>query len=908
MALGCFLLLGCLLVPVSQSGSEEGAPRVLEALQVQSSDAWWVRPLLGSEQVLAATVGDPGLSLAPTTGGPEGDLPSGIAYTVDGSQYLVAHRDSRNVLVFDATTRAFVSEIALSGSPLDLAVSPDGLWAATANGFEGTVSLIDLSSSTETAAITVGDVPMSLDFTPDSARIAVANFAGGSLSSIDVASATELFEVSLGSLVASLSFAFESGASSLGGTDLICTGANTAVVPLFFDDELAFCDLSSGAVNRLPVTADPRGMAFAETPGRLAVSHTGSARTVTVVDPAAQTVIQSWTTTIDLSGPIAIRLNGARAAVAVQNAVLVLNLTTGAAGPVLNTASVSQLLTTADGQFALGVGFNGPLISYNGQNLVAQTNQSLSVNVGAVSPVAATAVMTGPLFGEQVVSVTTDGGAAGLVAVETSGVAPEADASRRVAVSADGRIAVATNVLSDNASVIDLKSGALLGVVATGDRPSGVAITPDGATAVVANLDSTFATLIDLGSLTTREVPISTRASEVRVSADGQFAYLSVVSNGDGVWRLDIAAGASSGGKLLTGNMGGVGGAFSQSSGLELSPDGSTLVACGSFDDVVTLIDTASWSVRATLPAAQFPVKAVFSPDGSKLYVSARTSQELIAFDLTPTGGVEVGRAPLGFSPLEFVVNAAGTRAFGLDTSNAELEVVDLGALSVIASLPLAGTGIDLVYDASDDSVEVISGGATTTLGGSVGFEVSESGSWERFDATTLQRIGGAETGLATSDLQLAGGRVAATAIRNDELVVGPSAPSLRADTIAVSTAAGGTQSLALDAGAARAGDLYLVLGSASGTSPGLPLDGQLIPLQLDNYTLTTLNSANSGAYVNTLGALDASGQGSAAIAVPAGVLTGLAGVSVDHAFVALDPVFASVRFASNPVALRLID
>ncbi|HKX46725.1 MAG TPA: hypothetical protein VJP77_08475, partial [Planctomycetota bacterium] len=111
-------------------------------------------------------------------------------------------------------------------------------------------------------------------------------------------------------------------------------------------------------------------------------------------------------------------------------------------------------------------------------------------------------------------------------------------------------------------------------------------------------------------------------------------------------------------------------------------------------------------------------------------------------------------------------------------------------------------------------------------------------------------------------------------------------APALAADVAAVSLSAGGTQSLALDAGTDRAGHVHLVLGSATGTA-GILVDGVHLPLDVDAYTLATLAGANGPLFPGTLGVLDGCGKGSAAIAVPAGVDPALAGIDLHHAFLA---------------------
>jgi hypothetical protein len=130
--------------------------------------------------------------------------------------------------------------------------------------------------------------------------------------------------------------------------------------------------------------------------------------------------------------------------------------------------------------------------------------------------------------------------------------------------------------------------------------------------------------------------------------------------------------------------------------------------------------------------------------------------------------------------------------------------------------------------------------------------------------------------------------------------------PPLEADVEAISVSLGGTQHLDLDAGTDRAGAPYLVLGSASGTAPGIPLDNVVLPLGFDAYTTLTLTSANNGPFQGTFGLLDACGRATAQIVVPAGTDGTLAGLALDHAFLTLDLSSFTVGFASNAAGLSL--
>jgi len=129
-----------------------------------------------------------------------------------------------------------------------------------------------------------------------------------------------------------------------------------------------------------------------------------------------------------------------------------------------------------------------------------------------------------------------------------------------------------------------------------------------------------------------------------------------------------------------------------------------------------------------------------------------------------------------------------------------------------------------------------------------------------------------------------------------------PVAP-LTADVPSLSLVGGGVQALALSA-PAHPSELYWVLGSITGTSPGIAVDGQMIPLTLDAYTLQTLAAPNQAHLSGTLGALDTSGAGTAAIVIPPASDPALAGLTLYHAFVTLA---GQVTSASNAVSLTLI-
>jgi hypothetical protein len=135
---------------------------------------------------------------------------------------------------------------------------------------------------------------------------------------------------------------------------------------------------------------------------------------------------------------------------------------------------------------------------------------------------------------------------------------------------------------------------------------------------------------------------------------------------------------------------------------------------------------------------------------------------------------------------------------------------------------------------------------------------------------------------------------------------IGP-APSLTADTFTVSASLGGAQNYTYAPGAAFAGDFYLIVGSLSGWSPGLPLgNGFVLPINFDALTELSLQFQNTSILVNTAGTMPPSGQIQAQLNLPPGVLTFLAGWTLHFAALSHQSP-QHCTHVSNPVPLTLL-
>lgn len=860
---------------------------------------------------------DPSVQAAPTSQAPDGDSPSGVAFTPDGSRYLIAHRDTQNVLVYATATDALIAAVDLSGSPTDLAISPDGSHAATANVFEGTVSVIDLATLAEVSAASVSARPSSLEFTPDSARVVVVSGEEQVLDVVDLGTAAVTQSVAVPGVRDELREVIPQNATLLSGPPFRCINSATVAIPLTELDQLAFVDLNTGAVETLDTDFAPRGLDYLPALDLLAVAHVDFQYRVTLVDTANRSILQTVSYPTMLSGPVALKPDGTKIATAHGPLLHVADVATGTVSAGILSGFCVDVQSLSNGTQFFAAGTRSLLVSFDNPLQNSNLQGSLDIDLFDASPVDGNVVAVEVLRSEDKHRFDTALPTGQYLGASPTGPAVEADKPRRLAVSSDGQVAVTLNYLSRDLSIIDLQTLTLTGSVDLGALPQSVAITPDGTKAVVGQTASTIA-VVDLAAQTVQQIappepagaPFT--AGQIRISPDSRFAYVPSYAS-DLMHRLDLLSGAATPLSLPIGNIELTGTSdFFRDPAVELSPDGSLLAVCANQSNVVTLIDTASWSVRDTIPVGSTPSTLAFLPDGTGFVVGVEGqflvpgTAELIEFFIDPNDVIEGNRIPLSSAPQGLAVDASGTRAFAIGTLPFnELEVADLLLNLNLGAVPLPGAPRDLVYDSIRDKVDVLAGGPQ--------FDVKTPGLFQReahllridpSDLTVEDRV---DLDFDCTDMQAGGGTLAVTAIDENFIVVKSQQDELEADVLAVSTSSGGTQSLQIDFGVGYAGDVYLLLGSANGNSPGLVLDGIPVPLVLDNYLLYTLTSANTGPFQNTVGVLDGLGRANCSLTVPAQTFTSLAGIQLNHAGLALDPFFSTVLDASNPVELDLL-
>ena len=137
-------------------------------------------------------------------------------------------------------------------------------------------------------------------------------------------------------------------------------------------------------------------------------------------------------------------------------------------------------------------------------------------------------------------------------------------------------------------------------------------------------------------------------------------------------------------------------------SGMSLSADGKTLVVANNYNDSISVIDTATKTVRyehdlrpffannegvSGVAGGTYPFAVVVKGNGTA-YVSANRDRELVVVDVSsPTAGHLIKRVKLNGNPLGMTLNTAQTMLYVAQDNTDEVAVIDTATNTVTASI-----------------------------------------------------------------------------------------------------------------------------------------------------------------------------------------------------------------------------
>lgn len=252
---------------------------------------------------------------------------------------------------------------------------------------------------------------------------------------------------------------------------------------------------------------------------------------------------------------------------------------------------------------------------------------------------------------------------------------------------------------SGSISVVSTATNSLVASATVGREPSGMSVTPDGRLLFVANEYSGTVSVISTETNTvTGTISVGGAPSEIVFTPDGSHAYVANTSSGttstaDAVTVLS----AASGGIVTTVPLGASVGS------VEVSPDGAFVYATAFGSNTVSVISTATHSVVATMSGDPRPADIVFTPDGSKAYVSNQVSAgyrpgvdshtvSVISTDQRRISAV-IG---VGIHPWRMAVTPDGETLLVANRSSDEVSVISTSSDRVIATIRVGSSPFDL--------------------------------------------------------------------------------------------------------------------------------------------------------------------------------------------------------------------
>lgn len=692
------LLLVPLLTPQTADVDANAEPQL--SREILPANAPVVRPGSRIPEGALAAVGD--VRLLSLDVPPEGDMPRELCFTPDGNTVVIANRDTSNLTFLDFATQQITHTVAVGEFPVDVAVSADGTKAVSADVLSDSVSIVDVTSHTLLAQVNItGTQPFSVEITPDSqfAVVGVINDAlNSSYSVIDLTTLSEVRVIPSASQgVLGFFFTTEGAISGNLFTQWALTPDGARIVlPDRSTDTVFVYDVATGAQLAALATAGAPTSVDVSLDGTTAVvAHENGVGALTVIDLVSLSVSASHLTGQSFQNQVVrITPDKAFAVAAISNNVVFVDLATGLVSATVSTGIAGDIGLTADQSAFVVTNFTTRVIDIASQSVTSALSVAPTADL-AMSPVSARAAALNNRFREDVhlYDVSNPGGAA--LGKVSSGAPPEADAPRPVAITPDGTKAVVGHVLSRSLSVVDVVNESVLATLPTGERCLDAAITADGTTGVVLATDSDRVTIVDLATNSVAtELVLPTRPSRVVLSPDSQRAYVTTLAGTDRLWFLNLAGGATSiAGSLITGQMGAsYGYSNSEFSGLAISPDGSTIAVCESFDDTLRLVSALGQNTIAQVPVGDFPIRARFSPDGTRCYVLDTFSDDLQGVDVAGVGSTVTGVVTGIDLPSTVDVDPSGAWVYvGSYSSTAGgLYVVDAGGM-VLANVLTIG-------------------------------------------------------------------------------------------------------------------------------------------------------------------------------------------------------------------------
>ncbi len=227
-----------------------------------------------------------------------------------------------------------------------------------------------------------------------------------------------------------------------------------------------------------------------------------------------------------------------------------------------------------------------------------------------------------------------------------------AGAPNHLAVSPDGKQVYVTIVSTSYVDIIDPARHAVVDSVDVGIGPHDIVVSSDGRRVYVGLIRGNKVTIFDATTHhVIRQIPFDAGVRPIALTQDQQRLFVQL-SSFHGFAVVDPSSGATirrvsmplAPGRALPDSM-----PVTADHGLRITADGRYLVANGSMENLVAVYALPDLSLVGTIPVGDDPNWVTFSPDGARVYISNRGSDDVSVIDLATRreiARIKVGRFP----------------------------------------------------------------------------------------------------------------------------------------------------------------------------------------------------------------------------------------------------------------------
>jgi gliding motility-associated-like protein len=634
---------------------------------------------------------------------PVGVAPTNVSVSSNGSRVYVSNQGSSSVSVIDPATNTVISTIPVGSGPGGLMGTPRGDKLYVANSNDGTVSVIKTPGNTVQSVIPVGMQPAGLVVSPDGSTVYVTNYGDGTVSVISTASDIVIGTISIGVHPVGIAISpdgnqlYVSNGSNYLSIVNALTYAVTAKIQLDISYQIDPTGVAASPDGKFVYVADSHGYSVAiiavnaqaifsfvrlpySSPYGLEVSPDNS-KVYVVNNEGFVSVVDVANATS--SSPVSASVRVGNIPQSFGNFLLPGPVCTGTPvtftitvnpSPNAKPPTIAATSTTGNISACMGTASANP-----GVLQFAVSGSGLSGNITATAPAGFEVSLTATGGFANSVLLNQSVGSVGnvVVYVRSAASAPVGNIFGNVVLTSAGattQTIPVTGIVNTLPTIAPVSSQTLAsGTVTTGITFAGTA--------------NTFTWLNDtpgigLAASGTGNIPaftaVNTTSSAITATITATprssgFAY--IVSDNNTVSVVNTITNSI----IATIPVG------TNPVGVSVSADGSRVYITNSLSNTVSVINTATNAVIATVPAGINPFGISVSPDGSRVYVAnsiSNTVSVINAATNTVTATIPVGQFPIGIS-----VSPDGSSVYVTNAVANSISVINTATQAVTATI-----------------------------------------------------------------------------------------------------------------------------------------------------------------------------------------------------------------------------